>query len=86
MLMMKERPIAFRTIEGWARSALLEAGASPAVGRRLGVAYLPPGRHQPANELGSLGLIERGVRHAPEPAADNEVATVRRYMMLHDNL
>lgn len=27
MLMMKERRAAFRTIEGWARSVLLEAGA-----------------------------------------------------------
>jgi hypothetical protein len=27
MLMMKERRPAFRTIEGWARSVLLEAGA-----------------------------------------------------------
>ena len=27
MLMMKERPVAFRTIEGWARLVLLEAGA-----------------------------------------------------------
>jgi hypothetical protein len=27
MLMMKERRLAFRTIEGWARSVLLEAGA-----------------------------------------------------------
>jgi hypothetical protein len=27
MLMMKERPSAFRTIEGWARSVLIEAGA-----------------------------------------------------------
>jgi hypothetical protein len=27
MLMMKERRSAFRTIEGWARSVLLEAGA-----------------------------------------------------------
>ena len=27
MLMMKERRTAFRTIEGWARSVLLEAGA-----------------------------------------------------------
>jgi hypothetical protein len=27
MLMMKERPVAFRTIEGWGRLVLLEAGA-----------------------------------------------------------
>jgi hypothetical protein len=27
MLMMKERRVAFRTIEGWATSVLLEAGA-----------------------------------------------------------
>ena len=27
MLMMKERRPAFRTIEGWARSILIEAGA-----------------------------------------------------------
>jgi hypothetical protein len=31
MLMMKERRPAFRTIDGWARSALLEAGAMPAM-------------------------------------------------------
>ena len=27
MLMMKKRPFAFRTIEGWARSVLIEVGA-----------------------------------------------------------
>jgi hypothetical protein len=62
------------------------AVASVAVGRHLRVAYRPPGRHQTVDELGSLGLIERGVRHAPQPAADDEVAPVRRLMVLHDAL
>jgi hypothetical protein len=52
----------------------------------LGVAYRPPGDHQPANEIGWLGLFEIGVCHAPKPAADGEAATVRRHRMLHDTL
>jgi hypothetical protein len=31
-------------------------------------------------------FIEIGVRHAPESAADDKVATVRRHRMLHDTL
>ena len=42
------------------------------------------GRHQPTDELGSLRLAEIGVRHAPQPSADDEVAGVRRHRMLHD--
>jgi hypothetical protein len=44
----------------------------------LGVAYRSPGVHQPAKEIGSFDLLEIGVCHAPKPAADGEVATVRR--------
>jgi hypothetical protein len=33
---------------------------------------------------GSLRLAEIGVRHAPQPSADDEVAAVRRHRMLHD--
>jgi hypothetical protein len=43
----------------------------------LGVAYRPPGRHQPADEFSTLSLTKTGVRHAPQPAADDEVPTVR---------
>jgi len=52
----------------------------------LGDAYRPPGRHQPADEIGPLGLFEIGIRHAPKPAADDEAAAVRRHRMLHDTL
>jgi hypothetical protein len=56
------------------------------VGRLLGVANLTPGRHQLADEIGSLDLVETGIRYPPEPAADDEVTTVWRHWMLHDTL
>jgi hypothetical protein len=31
----------------------------------------------------SAGIVETGVRHPPQPAADDEVATVRRHRVLH---
>jgi hypothetical protein len=52
--------------------------------RLLGVAYRPPGGHWPANAIESLGLVETGIRHAPKPAADDEVAPVRRHLVLQD--
>jgi len=42
MLMMKERRPAFRTIEGWARSILIEAGAIRECERALLVARQEP--------------------------------------------
>jgi hypothetical protein len=48
--------------------------------------YRSSGRHRPANEINSLGLAETMIRHAPQPAADDEVATVRRHRMLHNAL
>ena len=42
MLMMKERRPAFRTIEGWARSILIEAGAIRECKRALLVARQEP--------------------------------------------
>ena len=65
---------------------LVRSAFSLTVGFLLGIAYRPPGRHQPADEFSSLSLIETGVRHAPQPAADDEVPTVRRHRMLHDML
>jgi hypothetical protein len=50
-----------------------------AVGHLLGIAYRPPGRHQPAIEIGAW-LVEIGVPYAPKPAADDEVATVLYYL------
>ena len=67
-------------------TALRAAASASRSAACLGAAYRPSGRHQPANEIGSLGLIETGVCHAPQPAADDEVATVRRHRMLHDTL
>ena len=42
--------------------------------------------HQLADEIGSLDLVETGIRHPPQPAADDEVATVWSHGMLHDTL
>ena len=67
-------------------TALCAAASASRSALLLGVADRAPGRHQPADEIGSLRLVETGVRHAPQPAADDEVATVRRHRMLHDTL
>jgi len=56
------------------------------IDRLLGVADRPPGPHQLADEIGSLDLVETGIRHPPQPAADDEVATVWSHGMLHETL
>src|SRR6266849_539029 len=61
----------------------MSLGFRLAVGGFLGGADRASGRHEPLYELGSLYFIETGVRPAPKPAANNEVATVRRHRMLH---
>src|SRR6266568_8800546 len=53
---------------------------------RLILAHRTLGRHQSSNEIGSLDCVEIGLRHAPKPTADDEVATVRRHRMLQDTL
>jgi hypothetical protein len=51
--------------------------------RLLGLADRPSSRHQSINEVGSLGLAEIWVRHAPQSAADDEVPTIGRHCMFH---
>lgn len=54
------------------------------IGALLGVSDRPTGRHQPTDKVVPLRFVETRVRHAPEPAADDEVAAVRRDGMLHN--
>jgi hypothetical protein len=49
----------------------------------LGVADRATGRAQPSNQTGALRLVEFWICHPPQPAPDDEVATVRRHRMLH---
>jgi hypothetical protein len=50
----------------------------PCLGVRIGcfpgAAYRPSSLDQPTDELGSLGLVKAGIRHPPEPLANDEVA------------
>ena len=61
----------------------VRGGFCVAVCTLLRVADRPTGRAQPSNQIGSLRLVESRVRHAPQPATDDEVVTVRRHRMLH---
>jgi hypothetical protein len=54
------------------------------IGAPLDVPDRPTGRHQPADEVVPLRFVKTRVRHAPEPTADHEIATVRRYGVLHE--
>ena len=49
----------------------------------LGVSDRATGLHQMANETGPLRFTEARVGHAPQPATDDEVATVGRHRILH---
>jgi hypothetical protein len=48
---------------------------------QLGVPDRATGRHQITDEIGSPSVLETGVPHAPQPAADDEVAAVQRHRM-----
>jgi hypothetical protein len=49
----------------------------------LGFAYCAAGSHQTAYVVGSSRFAETRIRHAPQPAANDEIAAVRRHRMLH---
>jgi hypothetical protein len=51
------------------------------IGRFLAVAYRPAGLSSAARRSARLTFVETGIRHPPEPAADDEVATVWRRQM-----